>query len=75
MVSHSIAIGDAPNNRKQVLIGFTKYHLDFISRIFQRKISANRLALVGMAGGRVASTIRLKFCFLTKTQMFLNGID
>ena len=51
----------------------------FFSRIFQRKISANRLAMVGMAGGRAASTIRLKFwlkfCFLTITQMFLNGID
>ena len=35
------------------------------NRIFQRKISTNRLALVGMAGGRLgrlaASTIRLKF--------------
>ena len=34
------------------------------SRFFQRKISANRLALVGMAGGRAggrtASTIRVK---------------
>ena len=43
------------------------------SLIFQRKISANRLALVGMArmGGQAASTIRLKFwlkfCFLTIT--------
>ena len=45
------------------------------------KISANRLALVSMAGGRLdglaASIIRLKFwlkfCFLTITQMFLNG--
>ena len=50
-----------------------------LSRIFQRKILANKMALVGMAGGRAASTIRLKFwlkfCFLTITQMFLNGID
>ena len=49
------------------------------SRIFQRKISANKLALVGMVGGRAASTIWLKFwltfCFLTITQMFFNGID
>ena len=49
------------------------------SRIFQLKMLANRLALVGMTGGRVAYTIRfkfwLKFCFLTITQMFLNGID
>ena len=48
------------------------------SRIFQRKISANRLAMVGMAGGW-AGAIRfkfwLKFCFLTITQMFLNGMD
>ena len=40
---------------------------------------ANKLTLVGMAGGRAASTIRLKFwlkfCFLTITQIFLNGID
>ena len=53
--------------------------LKFLSRIFQQKISANRMAMVGMAGGRAASTIRLKFwlkfCFLTITQMFLNGID
>ena len=49
------------------------------SLIFQQKISANRLALVGMADGWAAFTIRLKFwlkfCFLTITQMFLNGID
>ena len=42
-----------------------------------------RLAMVGMVGGRAVwrgvSTIRLKFwlkfCFLTITHMFLNGID
>ena len=44
------------------------------SRIF-KKISTYRLALVGMADGRVASTMRLKFLlklfFLTITKMFL----
>ena len=54
---------------------FFKIMKFLISRIFQRKISANRMALVGMEGGRAASTIWLKFCFLTITQMFLNGID
>ena len=58
---------------------FFKIMKFLISRIFQRKISANRMALVGMAGGRAAPTIWLKcwfrFCFLTITQMFLNGID
>ena len=51
-----------------------RYKMCVFSRIFQRKISANRLA-----GGRAASTIRvkfwLKFCFLTITQMVLNVID
>ena len=45
------------------------------SRMFLQKISANRLALVGMTDGWAeASTIGfnfwLKFCFLTITQMF-----
>ena len=55
----------------------------FLAKFFNKKIPANRLAMVGMAGGRLggqaASTIRLKFrlkfCFLTITQMLLNGID
>ena len=37
-----------PLNVKSVSSG----QLFIFSRIFQRKISANRLALVGMAGGR-----------------------
>ena len=52
---------------------------NFISRIFQRKISANRMAMVGMVSGRAASSIKLKFwlkfCFLTITHIFLNEID
>ena len=46
------------------------------SRIFQRKISANRLAMVSVAGGQAVSTIRLKFwlkfCFLTLLYYYQN---
>ena len=55
-----------------------KREIAFLAGFFNEKF-ANRLAMVGMACGRAASTIRLKFrlkfCFLTITQMFLNGID
>ena len=48
------------------------------SRIFQRNISANRFALVGMAGGNTRGKVLVKVLFSdnnSESQMFLNGID
>ena len=53
------------------------FQLKFLAGFFLQKISSDRLALVGMTGGRAASTIRfnfwLKFCFLTINRMCLNA--
>ena len=54
-----------------IIIPYEFAYKVLFSQIFQRNISANRLALVGWA----VFTIRLKFCFLAITRMFLNGID
>ena len=54
-----------------IIIPYEFAYKVLFSRIFQRNISANRLALVGWA----VFTIRLKFCFPAITRMFLNKID
>ena len=62
-------------------IGYCGYQntLSAMTFCFLAGFSANRLAMVCMVGRRAGIHIRfkfwLKFCFLTITQMFLNGID